>query len=81
MMSHRSTRSRRWAFRLGAVALGCLFALAAAEGVVRLLVLRPQIAVIYKENFRLCDNPILAYELVPGSRDKDDVINLSLIHI
>jgi lysophospholipase L1-like esterase len=58
------------------LALGSLIvSLVLAEALVRVFELGPEINPVYRENFRLSENPRLGYELVPGSRDIDDVIN------
>jgi lysophospholipase L1-like esterase len=50
-------------------------ALAAAEGVVRVFEIGPEISAVYRENYRLSDDPVLRYELVPGSPDGESRIN------
>ena len=49
---------------LGVPAL--LLALLVAEVIVRVLGLAPQIGVVRRGRYRLCDNPLIGYELVPG---------------
>lgn len=46
-----------------------------AEAAVRIFNLGPQIAAINHGNFRLSDDPLLRYELAPGSTNGDSVIN------
>lgn len=56
--------SRRWIFRLAAVALSTVLGLAVAEGLVR--VLYPvDLTVVRSEHVRLSENPLLMYELDP----------------
>ena len=50
-------------------------ALAAAEGAVRVFEIGPEISAVYRENYRLSDDPVLRYELVPGSPDRETRIN------
>ena len=66
----RALRSRP-ALALASVML----ALAAAEGVVRVFEIGPEISAVYRENYRLSDDPVLRYELVPGSPDGETRIN------
>lgn len=66
----RALRSRP-TLALASVAL----ALAAAEGVVRVFEIGPEISAVYRENYRLSDDPVLRYELVPGSPDGETRIN------
>ncbi len=48
---------------------GVVAGVALAEIVVRVFDIGPDTNVDYRENYRLSENPILQYELVPGSRD------------
>jgi len=50
-------------------------ALAGAEVVIRVFHVGPEIAAVYRENYRLSQNTALQYELVPGSVDGEGVIN------
>ena len=50
-------------------------ALGVGEVVVRVFALGPEMYVVYRENFRLSANPVLEYELAPGSRDGASVIS------
>ena len=54
---------------------GLVVGLAVAEAGVRLAGIDAGIHVIYRENFQLSDNPVLKYELRPGSRDGRHTIN------
>ncbi|MFT5292207.1 MAG: lysophospholipase L1-like esterase [Planctomycetota bacterium] len=47
----------------------------AAEVVVRVLELGPGETIVFQENYRLSTNPILEYELVPGSADYATIIS------
>lgn len=64
---------------LGARVLLTLFGIFAGlvigELAVRLFGLGPDVNVIYRHNYRLSENPVLQYELLPGSRDGDFRIN------
>jgi len=66
----RALRSRP-TLALASVAL----ALAAAESVVSVFEIGPEISAVYRENYRLADDPVLRYELVPGSPDGETRIN------
>jgi hypothetical protein len=61
---------RLWLFRLLCVAGGVLLGAAAVEACLVLFNVGPQLNVVYGENYRLSDNPVLRYELVPGSPDR-----------
>jgi lysophospholipase L1-like esterase len=50
-------------------------ALAAAEGTLRVFAIGPEINAVYRENYRLSDDPVLRYELVPESPDGETRIN------
>jgi lysophospholipase L1-like esterase len=60
---------------VGLVVFGCVAGLVVCEIVVRLAGIKPRINVIYRENFRLSENPVLKFELQPGSRDGDSRIS------
>ncbi len=62
-------------FRLLCVSLGVSIALAVGEIAVRVLDVGPAVNVVYRENFRRSANPVLEYELAPGSRDGASVIS------
>lgn len=51
------------------IGLGIAVALTFGEIAIRLLNLGPDLNVVYKHNYRLSSNPVLQYELVPGSQD------------
>jgi hypothetical protein len=72
-----SPRPTRWSVKLAFAALGCALALGMGELVVRVLGLAPNTNVIFRENYRLSEDPQLGYELVPGSRDGKQRINSS----
>lgn len=55
--------------------ISILLAFGAAELVVRIFNLGPEIAPVYWDNYRLSGNGRLEYELVPGSKDGDSVMN------
>ncbi|MEM7199948.1 MAG: SGNH/GDSL hydrolase family protein [Planctomycetota bacterium] len=61
--------------RLALAATATVACLLLAEIVVRTLALDTRITPVFQENYRLSANPALRYELVPGSRDGDGVIN------
>ena len=46
-----------------------------AEIAVRVFGIGPEIAPVYASNYRLASNPVLRYELVPGSVDGSEAIN------
>jgi lysophospholipase L1-like esterase len=72
----RAVALRRALSSRAALALGSLgLALAAGEGLVRAFDLGPEISPVYRENYRLADDPQLRYELVPGSPDGPSRIN------
>lgn len=62
-------RKKRWKLRLIAVMIGVFGALMIGELSVRVLGINPQLNIIFHENYKLSDNPILEYELIPGSPD------------
>ncbi len=75
-MSSRNGRSGRLlAARAALLVAGLVVGLLVAEASVRLLGVDAGIHVIYRENFRLSDNPVLKYELQPGSPDGRFQIN------
>jgi lysophospholipase L1-like esterase len=61
--------------RLLLVSISVVVALAIGEVAIRVLHLGPDLNVVYRQNFRLSTNPILQYELVPGSEDGRALIN------
>jgi len=66
---------RLWLFRLLAVLGAIGVALIAAEVGVRLFGIGPEIVPVYAENYRLSSDPVLRYELVPGSEYRGGPIN------
>ncbi len=73
-MKHPTTRPR-WKFRLTLI-LGGLFAgLMFGEIAVRVFDIGPRFDPIPLDNYRICGNPILRYELVPKSIYRGDPIN------
>ena len=68
-------RTKRLAGGLGLAAATTAFSLGLAEAAVRLFDLGPQIAAVNHGNFRLSENPVLRYELAPGTPDGDTVLN------
>jgi len=71
----RSRRRRRSVHKLIAVGGGLFLGLVVAEIGVRALYLQPTYNVIFARNYRLSKDPLLEYELVPGSPDGESVIN------
>lgn len=63
----RPKRKRRMA--LVSVIISLTFALLAAEAWVRVFDVGPTFSVVFAANFQLSDNPLLEYELRPGSQD------------
>ncbi len=57
------------------VLVGLALGLLVAEGIARVAGIDPGIHVIYRENFRLSENPRLRYELQPLSKDGNTRIN------
>ena len=55
--------------------LATAFSLGAAEAAVRLFDLGPHITAVNHGNYRLSDNPLLRYELAPGTPDGATTIN------
>ena len=54
---------------------GTVIGLLIGELGIRLFDIGPQFTPIWAGNYRLSENPILRYELVPGSRYEDGFIN------
>jgi lysophospholipase L1-like esterase len=61
--------------RLTLVLFSLIIALGAAEALVRVLDLGPEINPVARENYRPSENPVLRYELEPGSPDGRHRIN------
>ena len=59
------------------VLLATLVGLSLAEVGVRLAGIAPNVFVLLQGRYRLSDNPILKYELVPGRRDEDRTHRIS----
>ncbi len=76
-MNRMRSRWRRSVAKGSLVLAGLALGLLIAEGIARLAGIDPGIHVIYRENFRLSDNPRLRYELQPLSRDGTAQINSS----
>jgi hypothetical protein len=55
--------------KLALLGFGLVMSFGIAEGVVRVFRLGPDTNVVYRDNYRLSDNPRLQYELIPGSKD------------
>ncbi|MAI78047.1 MAG: hypothetical protein CL917_03835 [Deltaproteobacteria bacterium] len=68
-MAKRRFSGRSFAGRLFLLLLGVVLGVSIAEGLLRLSGYEPRIHVVYRENFRLSENPKLQYELQPGSID------------
>ena len=68
-------RIRHWAGILGLVALSAAIGLGLAEAAVRVFNVGPHILALNHGNFRLSHDPILRYELAPGSPDGKTVIS------
>ena len=68
-------RPRRFAFRALCLSFGVLSGLAVAEVVVRAFDVGPRLNIVYRRSFRLSDNPVLKYELMPGSKDGRSTIS------
>lgn len=66
---------KRWPIRFITVIMGIVVALVISEVAVRWLEINPSRNIIYRYNYRLSDNPILDYELVPGSPDGHSTIS------
>lgn len=58
-----------WLLRVCTLLAATCIALGLAEAVVRVFGLGPGDAIVFQANYRLSANPILEYELVPGSAD------------
>jgi len=65
--------SRRRIERLGLVLASTLLALTAAEVAIRVLDIGPLLVAVHEHNYQLSANPLLGYELKPGSTDGDAV--------
>ena len=63
------TLSRSRGARVGLILFGTVIGLLACEIIVRVANIQPRIHVLYRKNFRLSENPVLQYELQPGSPD------------
>lgn len=75
MILPMKSKSRSKPALLLLVGLSLLAGLAAAEILVRVLGVGPEFYVVYAENYRFSEDPALGYELVPGSRDGNNVIS------
>ncbi len=69
------SRRPRWLSRLALLCASSLVALVLGEFAVRLLDLGPEIQVVFRESYQLSENPILRYELRPGSRSGPVQVN------
>ncbi|MBI4861511.1 MAG: hypothetical protein HY815_14810 [Candidatus Riflebacteria bacterium] len=69
------SRTRTWVGRLGLAVASLVLSLALAEAAVRLLDLGTDIMPVFNRSLTLSSNPVLGYELVPGSEDGKTVIN------
>ena len=65
----------RWGPRLLLLGTSVVLSLAVAEAILRVFDLGPEISAVHRENFRLSDDPVLRYELVPGSADGPLALN------
>lgn len=73
---HRNDRPLRSVLlRVVLVLASSVRAFSLAELLVRILDVGPQFHVVSEKNYRLSENPILKYELVPGSPDRDSFIS------
>lgn len=70
-----SRRRPRWLPRLALLCASGLIALVLGELAVRLFDLGPGIHVVFRESYQLSENPILRYELRPGSRSGPVQVN------
>jgi hypothetical protein len=61
--------------KVGLVVFGCVAGLGVCEIIVRVAGIAPRINVLYRENFRLSENPVLKFELEPGSVDGEFTIS------
>ena len=66
---------RKAVFALVAVCLGILVALGIAEVAVRAFDLAPAYNLVFQENYRLSEDDVLKYELMPGSPEGDHAIS------
>jgi hypothetical protein len=62
-------RPERLMVKLALLGFGLVMSFGIGEAVVRIFRLGPNTNVVYRDNYRLSDNPRLQYELIPGSRD------------
>ena len=62
-------------FRALCLSFGVLSGLTVAEVVVRAFDVGPRLNIVYRRSFRLSDNPVLKYELMPGSKDGRSTIS------
>ena len=69
------SRRRLWLFRAVSALIGVAIGTVAVEVFLEIFDIGPELNVVYRENYRLSSNPVLWYELVPGSPDGDLVIN------
>lgn len=74
-MSRRIRGPSRVATHWALAGISFAAALVGAEAAVRAFDLGPEVSPVFRENYRLSDNPALRYELVPGSPDGEDRIN------
>ena len=74
-MERMRSRWRRSVAKGSLVFFGLALGLVVAEGIARVAGIDPGIHVIYRENFRLSENPRLRYELQPLSKDGNARIN------
>lgn len=80
-MAYHETRTvpgsgpRGWQFRILTVIAATVATLLVAELAVRLFSLGPEIHAVWARNYRLSDNPVLRYELVPHSPYGGGTIN------
>jgi len=66
---------RRWLFRLASVVLAVGVALVCGEVAVRVFGIGPDLCAVSRWNYRFSANPVLGYELYPGSREPSGRIN------
>jgi len=69
------SRRRKLFFIFASIAIGLFASLLVGEILLHALGIVPAFNVVYRDNYRLCDNDLLQYELVPGSADRDTTIN------
>lgn len=61
--------------RIALVLVTVMLALGLAEAAIRIFKLSPSINITYLRNYRFSDNPVITYELRPGSPDGSQVIS------